>query len=201
MSSQSSPTQAFPQALLPPTDLRSMGFRFSTNSVLSTISDIRTIPSPLVPRLGFSYAPPKLNYGWSMNDDEVLSALEANRPDFIVNTMAYDFLNDESEEQYDPDATMDRIYEYMTDELHLSPTWRPRMEEKIEMNDPEMRCVSIANNYENGVELPPDEVVQALVDFFKFDQEPRWFLNLHHSGWRRRLLRMHEGELIIQTKF
>ncbi len=136
-----------------------------------------------------------------MNDDEVLSALEANRPDFIVNTMAYDFLNDESEEQYDPDATMDRIYEYMTDELHLSPTWRPRMEEKIEMHDPEMRCVSIANNYENGVDLPPDEVVQALVDIFKFDQQPRWFLNLHHSGWRRRLLRMHEGELIIQTKF
>ncbi len=144
-----------------------------------------------------TYAPPKFNFGWSMSEDDVLDALEATHPELIVNMTVYKPLEHTSEEDINPEATMERVHQYMVNEWYLPSTWRPRIEYKMPNSDvDELGCLTITNTYEDGVAQPPADVVHAMKDIFNLEEEPKWFLDFHHGTWQERWIVFNDDKQI-----
>ncbi|KAF9026626.1 hypothetical protein BDZ89DRAFT_1113750 [Hymenopellis radicata] len=192
----------FPRVLLPPADGFSPGFLFGVKYALDAVKTMQSIPQSLIPRHGFSYAPPKFNFGWPIESHpEIFEALESTHPELIVKAMVHDPIEHPSEEGIDPEATMERVHQYMVDELQLSSAWRPRFEHKHPTSTLSgLDCFTITNTYGNGVHQPPEEVAQAMKDIFKLEGQPRWFLDFHHGIWQERWIFANEdGEIEVMT--
>ncbi|KAF8905374.1 hypothetical protein CPB85DRAFT_1254961 [Mucidula mucida] len=187
---------SFPRVLLPPADGVSPGFLFGVKYALDAVERMQTIPEALIPCYGLSYAPPKFNFGWSIEDhDEIIVALEATHPELIVQVPDHIGL----------EATLERVHQYMVHELQLSAEWRPRFEytESRDSSVPGstirgVDCFTVTNTYVNGACQPPEEVIQAMKEIFRLKGQPKWFLDFHHGRWQERWI-FEDGGIEVMT--
>ncbi|KAL0959219.1 hypothetical protein HGRIS_014498 [Hohenbuehelia grisea] len=185
-----------PYSLRPPTEYLS-GLREGALGI-SSLGPVSQLPPVLRGRRGYNYQPPKMHFGWWFLFKDLEPILVAH--DLVVRRTPniYDaeevFSGDDEDDDNEEDsasanldcntiATERKLSSFVRDVMGIN-SCKIRMPAIVSYKQQASLAIAMTHNYRRtGTELPPQEDIRKLQEFFGFQEEPCWSLDMMLGHW------------------